>query len=48
MESVFNEAKFRVILLPSSDNVNDGRSISQNVASLNTLVHDVTNFIIIL
>ena len=35
-------------LLPSSDNVNDGRSNSQNVTSLNTLVHDVTNFIIIL
>ena len=34
---MFNEATFREILLPSPD---DRRSISQNVASLNILVHD--------
>ena len=37
---VFNEAKFREILL-----LDDGRSISRNVASLNTYVHDVINLL---
>ena len=40
---MFNEATFREIFLPSSGN--DGRSIPRNVASLNTLVHDVVNLL---
>ena len=40
---MFNEATFREILLPSLPE--DGRSISQNVASLNILVHDVINLL---
>ena len=38
--SMFNEATFQEILLPSS-----GRSISRNVASLNKFVHYVINLL---
>ena len=42
--SVFNEATFQEMLLPSSSMLyNDGRSILQNVASLNILIHSVIN-----
>ena len=40
--SVFNEAKFRQILLPLSGE-DTGRCISQNVASLSALVQDLIN-----
>ena len=39
---MFNEATFREIHLPQLD---DGRSISRNVDSLNILVHDVINLL---
>ena len=45
---MFNEATFREILLPSwmLDHLPDlGRSISQNVALLNILAHDVINLL---
>ena len=40
---MFKWATFREILLASSGD--DGRSISQNVAHLNILVHDVINLL---
>ena len=40
---MFDETKFREIIFLSSGN--DGRSISQNVASLNIICHDVINIL---
>ena len=45
--SMFNEAIFQEILLPSSGTLqDDGRSISRNVALLNILVHYLINLLL--